>query len=89
MDKEREALALSRRDWDEEKALVAQRAIRLGTEFLELDVGGKFMKVSRSTLTSVPGSLMEKMFSGRHELKLKHTENGAGYVLDRDGRLFE
>lgn len=70
LDKEREKLALSRRDWDEEKLLVSQRSIRLGTQFINLDVGGKPMKVSRSTMTSVPGSLMEKMFSGRHELKL-------------------
>lgn len=82
-------MALSRKDWDEEKALIAQRSKRLGTEFLSLDVGGKHLKVSRGTVTSVKGSLMEKMFSGRHELKLRPNADGSGFVLDRDGRLFE
>ena len=55
-------------------------------ERLHLDVGGLyFPKVSRKLLTSVPGSALEAMFSGRHELAL---ENGKIFI-ERDPKTFE
>ena len=33
-----------------------------------LDVGGLLFKTSRTTLTAVPGSMLEAMFSGRHTI---------------------
>ena len=38
-------------------------------QLLQLDVGGLyFPKVSKNLMTSVPGSALAAMFSGRHEL---------------------
>jgi hypothetical protein len=43
-----------------------------GTDVVNLNVGGEVVSVLRQTLTSVPGSMLEAMFSGRHaELKGK------------------
>jgi len=33
---------------------------------IKLNVGGALKQVSKSLLTSVPGSLLEKTFSGKH-----------------------
>lgn len=42
-------------------------------------------QVSKSLLTSVPGSLLEKTFSGKHQLKKLDDH----VFLDRDPRIFE
>ena len=52
---------------------------------MSLNVGGQSgIKVKRSLLTSVPNSVLEAMFSGRHQLQ---EENGEIY-LDRDPKIF-
>lgn len=58
-----------------------------GSEVLSLNVGGTHnIMVSQKVLTSVPGSTLEKMFSGMHEL----TKVDEGSIfLDRDGRTFQ
>ena len=51
-----------------------------------LDVGGTHhIKTGLDILTSVEGSLLKQMFSGRHELKRDH--HGKIFV-DRDGETF-
>jgi len=50
-----------------------------------LDVGGHRFTTSRQTLTSIPNTYLESMFSGRYEL----TPNIDGtYFIDRDGTHF-
>ena len=52
---------------------------------IHLNVGGHRFETSRQTLTSVPDTCLESMFSGRHEL----TPDADGtYFIDRDGRHF-
>ena len=50
-----------------------------------LDVGGALFKTSRATLTAVPGSMLEAMFSGRHTIVAG--EDGLVFI-DRDGEHF-
>ena len=56
-------------------------------EIIKLDVGGARLKVSQDTLCQVPGSLLAKMFSGKHE-SLKVGGNDVVY-LDRDFKVFD
>mgnify|MGYP003918460899 CR=1 FL=1 len=49
-------------------------------------MGGQyFPKVSKKLLTSVPGSALAAMFSGRHELA---KDDGKTFI-DRDPKIFE
>uniref|UniRef100_A0A7S1AKF2 Potassium channel tetramerisation-type BTB domain-containing protein n=1 Tax=Noctiluca scintillans TaxID=2966 RepID=A0A7S1AKF2_NOCSC len=52
-----------------------------------LDVGGVHHKTSLMTLTSVPGSMLETMFSGRHMEQLERDESGRIFI-DRNGHVF-
>ena len=55
-------------------------------EIIDLDVGGTHMiTTTKKTLMRIPGSVLEAMFSGRHQLS-KH--NGRIFI-DRDGRAFQ
>ena len=57
------------------------------SDLLRLNIGGeRFAIVPRSTLTSVPGSNMAAMFSGRHKLR---TDNRGRALIDRDARYFD
>lgn len=53
-------------------------------DIINLNVGGKFYSTSRSTLTRLPGTMLEAMFSRRHTMK----EVDGRYFIDRDGKLF-
>lgn len=57
-------------------------------EIVKLDVGGFLFKTTRKTLTSVPGSFFDSMFSGRHENPCSRMEDGT-YFIDRDGTNFD
>ena len=55
-------------------------------QFISLDVGGLyFPKVSKKLLTSVPGSALAAMFSGRHEI----SKDDGKYFIDRDPEMFK
>lgn len=54
-------------------------------DILELNVGGEEMTTCKSTLCSVPGSMLDAMFSGRHTLKMTKGR----YFLDRDPTTFK
>lgn len=43
------------------------------------------MQVKKSTLTSVPYTALEAMFSGRHHVKIENEE----IYLDRDPKIFQ
>lgn len=55
---------------------------------MRLNVGGKLFTTLRSTLCSVPGSMLEAMFSGRFGSPALRDDTGA-YFLDRDPSYFE
>lgn len=55
------------------------------SEIIDLNIGGTHMiTTSRRTLTSVPESTLNAMFSGRHALTI---HNGRVFI-DRDGSAF-
>ena len=53
---------------------------------VELDVGGRRFSTSVATLRSKENTMLDAMFSGRHELS---TAVDGSFFLDRDGELFE
>ena len=71
-----EELEKQRAAFEKEKKEVAAANETLKSK-VKLDVGGTINASSRTTLTSVPGSMLEAMFSGRHNLE-----------EDEDGRIF-
>lgn len=57
-----------------------------GSDILKLNVGGTHhLLSSRKVLCSVPGSTLEKMFSGLHTLQKIDDQ----VFIDRDGQTFE
>jgi hypothetical protein len=53
---------------------------------VELNVGGnKEFEIRKSTLTQVPGSALDAMFSGRHPLPMKNNK----VFIDRDPKAFK
>jgi len=54
-----------------------------GSNWIVLNVGGVRFETSLQTLTSVSGTFLAAMFSGRHEARIN--AEGA-YCIDRDGR---
>ena len=59
----------------------------LPDEIIRLNVGGVLFTTLRSTLCSVPGSMLEAMFSGRFGSPAMRDSSGA-YFLDRDPEYF-
>jgi hypothetical protein len=67
---------------------------------VQLNVGGIMYTTSLSTLTRIPGSFFESMFSGRHGIarsdasNMEHAEDRVpssspeAYFIDRDGKHF-
>ena len=53
---------------------------------IKLDVGGTHYTTSISTLTRIPNSMLEAMFSGRHSI---HKNDEGRVFIDRNGKLFE
>lgn len=67
---ERQAEVQKERDqWEKDKAEIAAM-VKLDSEVVALNVGGTHhMMTERDVLRLVPGSTLEKMFNGLHELK--------------------
>lgn len=60
--------------------------VKLDSEVVAINVGGTHhMMTERDVLRLVPGSTLEKMFNGLHELKKIDEE----VFLDRDGKTFQ
>lgn len=55
---------------------------------IHLNVGGHKFTTTKDTLCRVQGSLLEVMFSGRHENPAQRDRDGA-FVIDRDGGQFQ
>ena len=74
-----------RDQWERDKAEIRAR-IKLDGEVVALNVGGTHhMMTERDILMQCKGSLLERMFSGLHELKIIDDE----VFLDRDGKTFQ
>ena len=50
-------------------------------DWISLDVGGTLFKTKRSTLLSVPGSMLANMFDPKSDMLPARQENGA-YIID-------
>lgn len=74
-----------KQNWKQEKQTI-EGLSKFDNEIFKLDVGGAKLKVAKDTLTSVNGSLLQKMFSGKHNLKID--QNDVIY-LDRDFKAFD
>ena len=71
--------------WERDKAEIAAM-VKLDSEVIALNVGGTHhMMTERDVLRLIPGSTLDKMFNGLHELKKIDNE----VFLDRDGRTFQ
>jgi len=71
--------------WEKEKAEIAA-LVNMDSEVIALNVGGTaHLMTERDVLRHVPGSTLEKMFNGMHELKKIDGE----VFLDRDGKTFQ
>jgi hypothetical protein len=57
-------------------------------DVLDLNVGGQKLSVSRQTLTCVPGSMLEGLFSGRWDAGIAKDKNG-NFFIDQPFDLFE
>ena len=80
----RDALAADRAALDSEIGAMEDAARRQESRVL-LDVGGSLFTTPRTTLTAVPGSMLEAMFSGRHSIAIG--EDGRVFI-GRDGEHF-
>ena len=84
LDMKRAEIAAERETWRSEIDEIKQFT-KLDSEVIALNVGGTHhLMTERDVLTSVPGSLLYKMFSGMHECKKINDE----VFLDRDGKTF-
>ena len=81
-----EKLDQERATFEAEKKSVAATNQSLKSK-VKLNVGGSTYDTSRTTLTSVPGSMLEAWFSGRHALE-EDKEDGRIFI-DRDGAAFK
>ena len=81
----RRAAAAERAALDAEKAAM-QKTYEFQTKKVHLDVGGHKFTTSLPTLTSVPDTYLEVMFSGRYTLA---ADPDGAYFIDRSGSHFE
>jgi hypothetical protein len=71
--------------WEKDKQMIKDM-VNLDSEVVALNVGGThLMMTERDILRQVPGSTLEKMFNGMHDLKKIDDK----VFLDRDGRTFQ
>ena len=80
----RKRLEDEKKEWQEEKEQI-KKVFKFDSEDVKLEVSGKPLTVSLETLQSVDGSVLSKMFSGKHDVK--KNADGA-IVIDRDYEMF-
>ena len=83
---QKEQFEKDKKEWDNEQKMVKEKSVSTMDEIISLNVGGvtKGFMVRKSLLTSIPGSALEAMFSGRHAL---HKLDGKVFV-DRNPDVF-
>lgn len=70
-----------------EKEAAAEKAKKLQSERLQLDVGGTHIAVGREVLTSVEGSELAALFAPGNDDALQ--KQGESVQLDRNGKIFQ
>eukprot|EP01125_Pyxidicula_operculata_P012270 TRINITY_DN4028_c0_g1_i2.p1 TRINITY_DN4028_c0_g1~~TRINITY_DN4028_c0_g1_i2.p1 ORF type:complete len:309 (+),score=42.96 TRINITY_DN4028_c0_g1_i2:22-948(+) len=85
LSQEEKRLILERETFEKEKLIVAEKNL-VTDDLVRLNVGGKEFVTTRTTLTSVKGSMLEAMFSGRHQLQ---PGSDGRFFLDRNPDLFK
>lgn len=79
------AIQKERDAWEKDRQMIKDM-VNLDSEVVALNVGGTHhMMTERDILRQVPGSTLEKMFNGMHDLKKIDDK----VFLDRDGRTFQ
>jgi hypothetical protein len=79
------AIQKERDMWEKDKQVIKDM-VNLDSEVVSLNVGGTHhMMTERDILRQVPGSTLEKMFNGMHDLKKIDDR----VFLDRDGKTFQ
>jgi len=73
-----------RRKLEEEKRVMKEYVGKVD-EIVEINVGGQRFTTTRTTLTSIKGSMLESMFSGRWTIQ---TDKTGAYFIDRDPKFF-
>jgi hypothetical protein len=68
--------------------LVMKEKAAAPSTIVKLNVGGTCFDVSRTTLMSQKDSMLEAMFSGRHNVVVDKDDSGR-YFIDRDGDMFK
>jgi hypothetical protein len=58
-------------------------------DVLDLNVGGQKLSVLRQTLTCVPGSMLESLFSGRWDAARLAMDKDGNFFIDQPFELFE
>jgi hypothetical protein len=82
---ESQAVIQEKAQWEQEKQEML-KMIDMESEIINLNVGGTHhLQTDRTTLCSVPGSLLDKWFKGVVELK---KDDKGEVFLDRDGQTF-
>jgi hypothetical protein len=84
LNEKNDQILVERMAWETDKDEI-KAMINSGGDVIALNVGGTHhLMTEREVLTLCKGSLLEKMFSGMHELKTINEE----VFLDRDGQTF-
>jgi hypothetical protein len=79
------AIQKERDMWEKDKQMIKDM-VNLDSEIVAINVGGTHnMMTERDILRQVPGSTLEKMFNGMHDLKKIDDK----VFLDRDGKCFQ
>jgi len=85
LDHQRNEITAQIKSMREEKEKLSVAPHKIEKDRILLDVGGHFFSTTIETLTSIPDSVLGRMFSGRFPIKF--TEDGRVFV-DRDGTHF-
>jgi len=79
------SIKVERDEWEDEKEKI-KSLVKYESEVVSLNIGGTtHLQTEKDVLTSVQGSLLQKLFSDMHDLKKVDGE----VFLDRDGKTFE
>jgi len=85
LEKERDLIAKEIESLKKEQEKLSVSPHKLDKDRILLDVGGQFFSTTLVTLTTVPGSLLGGMFSGRFPIQF--SKDGRVFI-DRDGQHF-
>jgi len=83
-EKDRQQFEIEKQQFEKEKEEV-EKLYQITENIIELNVGGDTITTLKTTLTSIQGSMLCAMFSGRHTLT---TDKQGRYFIDRNPKYF-